>query len=177
MYRISKGRVKRWAVPRYQAAVLFTETTIVVTCTHKKKERHGEEREEKMEPNDISKGTEGRAGRRRGWISGSTQTLVTKGCSPFATTINSGNGALIMKLRRCEVVYWNWVGLFFPLRFSLLTSSSPDLLSFFTLCPKYVSRISLSDGVSAEIWIRLETEAQMKFCKISKSPQKKGKVT
>ena len=63
----------------------------------------------------------------------------------------------------------------FPLWFSLLTSSSPDLLSFFTLCPKYISRISLSDGVSAEIWIRLETETQMKFCKISKSPQKEGK--
>ena len=63
----------------------------------------------------------------------------------------------------------------FPLWFSLLTSSSPDLLSFFTLCPKYVSRISLSDGVSAEIWIRLETETQMKFCKISKSPPKERK--
>ena len=54
---------------------------------------------------------------------------------------------------------------FLPLWFSLLPSSSPDLLSFFTLCPKYVSRISLSGGVSAEIWIRLETETQMKFCK------------
>lgn len=71
---------------------------------HTQKERHGEEREEKMEPNDISKGTEGEAGRKRGCIRDSTQTLVTNGCFPFATTINSGNGALIMKLRRCEVV-------------------------------------------------------------------------
>lgn len=52
-----------------------------------------------MEPNDISKGTEGKGGRRNGCISGSTQTSVIKGCSPFATTINSGNGALMMKLR------------------------------------------------------------------------------
>lgn len=77
----------------------------MVTRTHKKKERHGKEREEKMELNDISKGTEGKAGRRRGCTNDSTQTSVTKGCSLFAATINSGNGALIMKLRRCEVVY------------------------------------------------------------------------
>ena len=52
------------------------------------------------EPNDISKGTEGKGGRRSRCISDSTQTSVIKGCSPVATTISSGNGALMMmKLR------------------------------------------------------------------------------
>ena len=51
-----------------------------------------------MEPNNLSKGTEGRrAG--RGCLSDLTQTWVIKGCSTFVTTVNSGNGVLIMMLR------------------------------------------------------------------------------
>ena len=85
------------------------------THTHTQRERQRERERERdrerererrrgaggrgMEPNDISKGTEGKGGRGSGCISDSTQTSVIKGCSPFATTISSGNGALMMKLR------------------------------------------------------------------------------
>lgn len=134
MYRISKGRVKRWAAPRYQAAAYYLETTIVVTCTHKKKERHREsrgkwsriifQREQKVKLGE------------RGAASWSNQTLVTSQPS------------------LCHNKQWKWCfdneaktmwgcllelsRLFFPCG-SPSSPFFPDLLSFFTLCPKYIS--------------------------------------
>lgn len=64
MYRISKGRVKRWAVHVIKQPVYLLKLQLWVHA-HKRK-RHGEEREKKMEPSDISKGTEGEAGRKEG---------------------------------------------------------------------------------------------------------------